>query len=84
MKPKKSIKPKVHAGIIRRKKPRLGLMFAKGLQQLRELPEGALSDSEQTILKRMQDIHTGATAGRLTWADYVNLKRIAEKHGIKL
>lgn len=63
---------------------RLGLRTAKGLQALRELPEGVLSDPEQTILRRIQDIHTGSAAGQLTNSDYLNMRKIAARHNIRL
>lgn len=67
-----------------RKNPRIDLQIAKGLDALMQLPESVLSDPEQTILRRMQDIHRGVQIGRLTQADYNNMKRIAARHRIRL
>jgi len=43
-----------------------------------------LAAGEQTILRRIQDIHAGAKPGRLTEADYINMKKIAKKYKISL
>ncbi|MAF80018.1 hypothetical protein CL629_02980 [bacterium] len=65
------------------KKPRLKLTISKGLEKLRELPEGTISLPDQTVLRRMHDIVTGAKMGVLKQTDLVNLQRIAKKHRIE-
>ena len=67
------------------KKPRLDLRIAKGFDAIAErIPRGALSEANQNILRRIQDIHRKVMPGRLTEADYNNMKRIAKAFGIKL
>ncbi len=63
---------------------RLDLRISIGLDAFLDLPEGALNLKEQTVLKRIQDIHSGKQGGRLTEVDYRNMKRIAAKHHVKL
>ncbi|MBN2067519.1 MAG: hypothetical protein JW744_03560 [Candidatus Diapherotrites archaeon] len=77
----RKIQPRKRIGPAR---PRLGIRISRGLDVLRELPEGVLSETEQDILRRIQDVHTGAANGRLTEADYVNMKRIADKHNVRI
>ena len=60
----------------------LKLRVAKALDILRDLPE--LTANEQVILRRIQDISTGVSAGRLTQTDYINIKKIAAKHRAEL
>ena len=65
------------------KKPRLALQVAKWLDAFSGMPEGVLTASEQTILRRVQDIHTGAVHGRLTTLDLQNMQKIAKKYRLK-
>lgn len=67
-----------------KKKTALRLRIAKGLDALRDVPEGSFNMNEKTVLSRIMDIHTGVVAGRLTRVDYLNLKRIAKRFGIRI
>lgn len=65
------------------KRPRLKLRIARGLEALGELPEGALTLPEQTILRRIDDIYRGTATGALNETDFQNLLRIAKRHRIR-
>ncbi len=84
MKKRRPVRKRPLGKIARAKRQRLGLRISKGLELLRELPEGVLSEHEQNILRRIQDIHTGVVVGRLTEVDFENMRRIAEKHNMRI
>ena len=64
------------------KKPRLKLKISKGLDALRALPAGTLTEAEQTVLRRIQDIHRGIKPGTLKATDLINMKNIARKYRV--
>ena len=73
-------------------KPRLGLRVSNALDKLtaheasqpQATRESIFSIQEQSILRRIRQINSGEVSGFLTETDYLNLKRIAAKHRIKL
>ena len=88
-------KPRVGKGIpkIRKTKaPRLGLRIAKLLDSLSQYEasqpqateKSIFTIREQSILRRISDINSGAVSGFLTEADFNNLRQIAAKHRIRL
>tara|TARA_B100002003_G_C13762670_1_gene378816 strand:- start:204 stop:458 length:255 start_codon:yes stop_codon:yes gene_type:complete len=64
------------------KKPRLKLQIAKGLDALKAVPSGIISDADQTILRRIQNIHRSVGSGTLKATDLANMKKIAAKHRV--
>ena len=68
----------------RTKKPRIDIRIGQAFDIIRDvLNTEMLSDKEQTILKRIQDIHTGKKSGILRETDLKNMKNIAKRHGIR-
>jgi len=66
---------------------RLELRISKGLDALvNGVPEQSFSIREKDILRRIQEIHSGALTGgrRLTQADLLNLRNIAARFKIKV
>ncbi len=73
--------------VVRRKPSgqRLKLKISKGLDLLRESPEATFTLGEKDILRRIQKkVSDSVYDTRLTQADYVNMKKIAAKRGMKL
>ena len=66
------------------KRERLTLRVSKGLEKLKEAQEMVIPEGDQAILRRIQEINSGARMGTLTEVDYNNLKRIAKINGIDL
>ena len=81
--PKRTAKSKA-AKTAARKRPRLELQIAKGLGALKAVPPGIISEADQTILRRIQNIHNGIGDGALKATDLTNIKRIAAKHRVSL
>ncbi len=81
MRPSRKIR-RIAAGKPKPKAQRLKLQVAKGIEALYRLPEGVISGPDQVILRRIQNIHTGAVSGVLRQTDVANIKKIAKKHSV--
>lgn len=90
--PRKSMVRKGIPKIRKTKAPRLGLRIAKLLDDLSQYEasqpqatqKSIFTIREQSILRRISGINSGAVSGFLTEPDLNNLRRIAANHGIRL